>query len=43
MQAKAKTLELEVVSLGPEAFGSYIKTYTPIWAEVIRKGNIRAE
>ena len=43
VQAKAKTLELEVVSLGPEAFGSYIKTYTPIWTEVIRKGNIRAE
>lgn len=43
VQAVAKSLGLEVVSLDASAYGAYIKTYSLIWADVIKKGNIRAE
>ncbi|MFT3779762.1 MAG: tripartite tricarboxylate transporter substrate binding protein [Ottowia sp.] len=43
VKSKAQAMELEIMSLGPDAYGSYMKTYTPVWTEVIKKGNIRVD
>jgi len=43
VQARTQALELQPMALEPAAFSSYIKTYTPLWTDLIKKANIRAE
>lgn len=41
--ARLQNLELEPMNLDPEAFATLIKTETPMWADLIRSANLKAE
>lgn len=42
-QARIKGLEMEVMAMPPDAFTAYMRTETPMWAELIQKANLKAE
>lgn len=41
--ARLQSLQLEPMPAGPAALGSLIKTETPMWADLIRTANLKAE
>ncbi len=42
-QARIKGLEMEVMGMSPDAFAAFMKTETPMWADLIQKANLKAE